>query len=60
MHADVHLRLHELRAEELRTAAAHHVTRERLRIQLGFVFVELSLRLLQAQPGCTARTARLA
>jgi hypothetical protein len=60
MHADIHLTLHELRAEELRTEAARHVPRERLRRQLGFAFVELGLRLLHGQPGRTGRTARLA
>ncbi|MDQ1010512.1 hypothetical protein QFZ82_004997 [Streptomyces sp. V4I23] len=60
MHADIHLRLHDLRAEELRAEAARHVPRERLRTQLGWVLVELGLRLLRQPPGCTGPRARLA
>ncbi|MEV4329647.1 hypothetical protein AB0K02_03765 [Streptomyces sp. NPDC049597] len=59
MHADIHLRLHELRAEELRTEAARHVRRERLRTQLGWALVELGLRLLLQPSGRTGRRALL-
>ncbi|MFI2366859.1 hypothetical protein [Streptomyces sp. NPDC018833] len=61
MHADIHLRLHELRADELRAEAADHVPRERLRTQLGWTLVELGLRLLeQPHRGPDRRTIRTA
>jgi hypothetical protein len=60
MHSDIHLMLHELRARELRTAAAGQVPRERLRTRLGLVLVAWGLRLLR-QPSARARcTTRLA
>ncbi|MEV4682066.1 hypothetical protein [Streptomyces kurssanovii] len=60
MHSDIHLTLHEMRAGELRTAAAGQLPGESLRIQLGRALVEWGLRLLR-QPSAPARcTTRLA
>ena len=59
MHCDIHLMLHELRAGELRTAAAGQLPREPLRTRLGLILVELGLRLLR-QPPAQARHTRLA
>ncbi|WP_455353482.1 hypothetical protein [Streptomyces sp. SYSU K217416] len=51
MHPDTHLRLHALRAEELRREAARYhrpATRRRaLRTQVGWTMIELGLRLVQ-------------
>jgi hypothetical protein len=58
MHADMHLQLHEARATELRReAAGRRPPRPDLRTQLGRMFVELGLRLVQRPP---ARAARIA
>ncbi|MFJ8074675.1 hypothetical protein ACIQ7Q_12270 [Streptomyces sp. NPDC096176] len=60
MHSDIHLMLHELRAEELRTAATDRVPREPLRTRLGLTLVELGLRLLRQPPAPARCTTRLA
>ncbi|MFF8843209.1 hypothetical protein ACF08N_10810 [Streptomyces sp. NPDC015127] len=61
MHADIHLMLHELCAEELRTQAATHVPPRPMRIQVGWLLVELGLHLVgRQQPGPGLRTTRLA
>ncbi|MEU0391238.1 hypothetical protein ABZ208_00320 [Streptomyces sp. NPDC006208] len=57
MHADIHLYLHELRGEELRTAAAHQLPSEPLRTQVGWKLVQLGLRLVQQAPVGTTRLA---
>ncbi|MFD3486928.1 hypothetical protein [Streptomyces sp. NPDC058665] len=64
MHSDVHLQLHALRAAELRTEAdrfgpARAVTRTpgRLRGRLGWLLVEVGLRLVHSPRAHTARTA---
>ncbi|WP_327323875.1 hypothetical protein OG735_16185 [Streptomyces sp. NBC_01210] len=58
MHSDIHLRLHDLRAAELRDRArTHRPPREDLRTQLGWTLVELGLRLVQQQPAPAARIA---
>ncbi|MCX5390972.1 hypothetical protein [Streptomyces sp. NBC_00094] len=53
MHADIHLQLHALTAEELRREAAgarRHTTTQApaapLRVQLGWKLVELGLRMV--------------
>ncbi|MFF8290293.1 hypothetical protein ACF068_13840 [Streptomyces sp. NPDC016309] len=57
MHPDIHLRMHELRAAALRDAAPPRPARRRpLRAQLGWMLVELGLRLVTPP----ARTARMA
>lgn len=51
--SDVHLHLHAIRAAELRAEAAahrHHPTRPRARTRLGWLLVELGLRLLSRPP----------
>ncbi|QES27508.1 hypothetical protein DEJ47_14530 [Streptomyces venezuelae] len=49
MHPDVHLMLHEERAERLRRAAPpRRVRRRRLRAQVGWRLVELGLRLVSS------------
>jgi hypothetical protein len=57
MHADIHLYLHELRGDELRTAAARRLPREPLRAQVGWTLVQLGLRLIQQAPVGTTRLA---
>ncbi|MEU2430504.1 hypothetical protein ABZ611_13510 [Streptomyces sp. NPDC007861] len=63
MHADIHLRLHELRAAELRREAATVLPRKAaprraLRDQLGWALVEVGLRLVAERPTRPTRTAR--
>lgn len=60
MHSDIHLMLHELRAGDLRTAAAGQVPREPLRARLGLALVGLGLRLLRQPPAPARCTTRLA
>ncbi|MEW2636540.1 hypothetical protein AB0903_34160 [Streptomyces sp. NPDC048389] len=64
MHSDIHLMLHELRAGELRTAAAGQVPGAQLRVQLrtrlGLAFVGLGLRLLRQPPAQARSATRLA
>ncbi|MGW2561697.1 hypothetical protein ACWCXB_21070 [Streptomyces sp. NPDC001514] len=68
MHADIHLRLHELRAAELhreaaagrhRPAVAHRPRSPRgaLRAQLGWTLVELGLRMVAARTTTTPAAA---
>ncbi|MFI6694952.1 hypothetical protein ACIBLA_24955 [Streptomyces sp. NPDC050433] len=46
--SDVHLQLHAIRATELRTeAAAYRPLAPRLRPRLGWLLVELGLRLIE-------------
>jgi hypothetical protein len=59
MHSDIHLQLHALRAAELRAETARYRRpRKDLCTQLGWILVELGLRLVQRQP--PARAARIA
>lgn len=60
MHSDIHLTLHELRAGELRAAAAGQVPREPLRVRLGRTLVELGLRMLDQPTGPVRRSTRIA
>ncbi|MFE4540584.1 hypothetical protein ACFRKB_36885 [Streptomyces scopuliridis] len=56
-HPDLHLRLHALRAAELRRAAAgsrHRPPRANLRTRLGWTLVELGLRLVN-RPAVSGR-----
>ncbi|RCH68359.1 hypothetical protein DT019_11270 [Streptomyces sp. SDr-06] len=59
MHSDTHLLLHHLRAAELEARARATLPREArdLRIQLGWILVELGLRLTQGAPHRQARLA---
>ncbi|WP_405619107.1 hypothetical protein OG292_30910 [Streptomyces sp. NBC_01511] len=64
MHTDVHLRLHDLRAAELRTEAARFRLARAgarppggLRGRLGWFLVGLGLRLVHRPPVRTARIA---
>ncbi|MFI6682666.1 hypothetical protein [Streptomyces sp. NPDC050485] len=59
MHPETHLLLHRSRTAELQAAAARPaLPREhRLRIQLGWILVELGLRLTQQPPHRAARLA---
>ncbi|MFD5099885.1 hypothetical protein [Streptomyces albidochromogenes] len=63
MHPDTHLRLHHQRAAELRAQAAEYDRVRRpgsgrtLRTRLGWIMVEVGLRLAQHPP---ARSARIA
>ncbi|QGV80383.1 hypothetical protein EIZ62_20720 [Streptomyces ficellus] len=62
MHPDIHLRLHALRASDLRDRAPRRpAVRDRrpLRTRLGWTLVELGLRLVAAPPA-PLRTARIA
>ncbi|MFI6053095.1 hypothetical protein ACIBCO_23815 [Streptomyces violascens] len=59
MHSDTHLLLHHLRAADLETEARTALPREprALRTQLGWILVELGLRLTQQAPRRQARLA---
>ncbi|MFE4859340.1 hypothetical protein [Streptomyces sp. NPDC056670] len=58
MHSDTHLLLHHQRAAELADEARTALPREhRLRIQLGWILVELGLRLTQQAPHRRTRLA---
>nr|WP_073752901.1 hypothetical protein [Streptomyces sp. CB03234] len=62
MHPDIHFRLHEQRAAELRDRAPRRPAPRRrhqppLRTRLGWALVELGLRLVAAPPPRTARIA---
>ncbi|GGT27531.1 hypothetical protein [Streptomyces purpureus] len=70
MHADIHLRMHELRSTELRHEAAaaallpHRSSEARaaraahaVRAQVGWALVELGLRLAAPQPRTVHPTA---
>ncbi|MEV8402840.1 hypothetical protein ACWFRQ_23955 [Streptomyces niveus] len=64
MHTDIHLRLHALRAADLRTeAAAYRLSRAAapapggLRGRLGWFLVEAGLRLVHHRPVHVARIA---
>ncbi|MFD7018161.1 hypothetical protein [Streptomyces sp. NPDC059161] len=58
MHPETHLLLHRLRTAELEAAARPVLPREhRLRSQLGWILVELGLRLTQQPPRRAARFA---
>ncbi|MFE9298467.1 hypothetical protein [Streptomyces niveus] len=54
--SDIHLQLHAIRAAELHAEAATHLPQDRpLRLRLGWLLVELGLRLVQHP----ARTPRI-
>ncbi|MGR8010270.1 hypothetical protein [Streptomyces hypolithicus] len=63
MHSDVHLQLHHLRATELHRQAAAYARDRRprpapavpLRARLGWIMVEVGLRLAQQPPARRAR-----
>ncbi|MEW1796823.1 MULTISPECIES: hypothetical protein [Streptomyces] len=64
MHSDIHLRLHALRAADLRTEAARYrLSRATvpapgaLRGRLGWFLVETGLRLVRHRPAHVARIA---
>jgi hypothetical protein len=59
MHSDTHLLLHHLRAAELAAEVRTALPREprALRAQLGWILVELGLRLTQQAPHRQARLA---
>ncbi|MFE9400223.1 hypothetical protein ACFYNY_00405 [Streptomyces sp. NPDC006530] len=58
MHSDTHLLLHHQRAAELAAEAREALPREpHLRAQLGWIMVELGLRLTQREPRRHARLA---
>ncbi|MFE0681778.1 hypothetical protein ACFW17_13340 [Streptomyces sp. NPDC058961] len=60
MHSNIHLLLHHQRAAELaaRTSAAAALPRKHhLRVQLGWLLVELGLRLAEQAPRRQARLA---
>ena len=58
MHPETHLLLHRLRTAELEASARPALPREhRLRAQLGWILVELGLRLTQQPPHRAARFA---
>ncbi|MGW6567467.1 hypothetical protein [Streptomyces sp. NPDC054975] len=66
MHADVHLLLHDLRAAELHSTAAHQANprppapRTPVRTQLGWTLVALGLRLALPGKAATARPVTFA
>ncbi|WP_327367682.1 hypothetical protein [Streptomyces sp. NBC_01217] len=65
MHPDTHLQLHALRSAELQHRAArfrlvHRAPRRDLRTELGWIMVELGLRLMPARPALPARSPRTA
>ncbi|MGW2790270.1 hypothetical protein ACWC9H_10130 [Streptomyces sp. NPDC001251] len=59
MHSDIHLLLHHQRAAELaaRASAAALPRKHHLRVQLGWILVELGLRLAEQAPRRQARLA---
>ncbi|WP_328677424.1 hypothetical protein OG905_25195 [Streptomyces sp. NBC_00322] len=57
MHPDVHLQLHSIRADELRREATLRPRRAPIRTQLGWVLVELGLRLMKPPARRQARIA---
>ncbi|MFB7741465.1 hypothetical protein [Streptomyces sp. NPDC056132] len=61
MHSDIHLLLHHQRAAELAArasaAAAALPRKHHLRVQLGWLLVELGLRLAEQAPRRQARLA---
>ncbi|QNP63533.1 hypothetical protein [Streptomyces genisteinicus] len=58
--ADVHLIVHRARARDLRAEAARAVPREPIRTRVGWLLVELGLRLVRRPAAHTGRSGRTA